>query len=75
MTLELRFILVRLNYAWKYRCNYAAFLFVIVTHFFYITISLFIYAMYLHFFMTLELRYILVCLNYARKLRYKMINF
>ena len=33
MTLELRYILVRLNYVWKYRYNYVSFLLVIVTYF------------------------------------------
>ena len=33
MTLELRYILVRSNYVWKWRENYLSFLFVIVTYF------------------------------------------
>ena len=33
MTLELRYILVRLNYVWKKRDNYVSFFLVIVTYF------------------------------------------
>ena len=43
--LELRYILVRLNYIWKECYNYISFLFVIVTFFYYVTITLFISLM------------------------------
>ena len=43
--------------------------------FFYVTNTLFVCSMYLHFFKTLELRCILVYSNYLRKLRYKMVIF
>ena len=73
--LQLRYILVRLNYVWKQRYNYVSVLLVILTYFYYVTVTLFICLLYLHFFMTLELRYVLARLNYVLKLRHKTVIF